>query len=115
MHFLSASLKQFQRLLLRTYATALSQYTQEDIKFLALDQREKEGEVRVRTEVTQGGGPAIPINYEMYLFEDAWKVFDISIDGVSLVINYRSTFRSEIKRHGMGALLQRLAEHNKGQ
>ena len=107
-----AFVDQFQHLLLRTYATALAQYTDEVIKFLPLKQRKRENEVSVRTEVTQSGGRSIPISYEMYLIEDAWKVFDISIDGVSLVINYRSTFRTEIRRNGMDALLQRLADHN---
>jgi phospholipid transport system substrate-binding protein len=108
----SQFVNEFQTLLVRTYATALKSYSDEVIEFLP--PREKEGgkETTVRTQIIQSGSPPIPMNYEMYQRDDGWKVFDITIDGVSLVINYRSTFRSEIRKNGVDGLIARLAKHN---
>ena len=76
------------------------------------EERTEKQEISVRIQVTTSGGPPIPIKYEMYLKDENWKVYDVAIDGVSLIINYRSSFRSEIRQHGMDALISRLAKHN---
>lgn len=104
--------KQFQTLLVHTYAAALREYTDQKVEFLATRPREA-GQVSVRTQIVQSGGPPIPIQYEMYKQSEQWKVYDISIDGVSLVINYRSTFASEIRSNGLDGLIARLVEHNR--
>jgi phospholipid transport system substrate-binding protein len=102
---------QFQTLLAHTYAAALREYTNEKVEYLPSRQRQG-GAVSVRTQIIQSGGPPIPIQYEMYQRADGWKVYDVSIDGVSLVINYRTTFASEIRSNGLDGLIERLAEHN---
>lgn len=102
---------QFQTLLVHTYGAALREYSNQKIEYLPSRLRE-EGEVSVRTQIVQSGGPPIPIQYEMYKSNNGWKVYDISIDGVSLVINYRSTFASEIRSNGLDGLIERLAKHN---
>lgn len=102
---------QFQTLLVRTYGAALREYTDQKIEFLASRSR-GEGEVSVRTQIIQPGSPPIPIEYEMYKPDGEWKVYDISIDGVSLVINYRSTFAAEIRSTGVDGLIERLVKHN---
>lgn len=106
----SQFVNEFQVLLIRTYATALREYSDQTIEFLPT--RERENEATVRTQIGQSGSPPIPINYELYLKDGDWKVFDISIDGVSLVINYRSTFASEIRKSGVDGLIARLSKHN---
>lgn len=102
---------QFQTLLVHTYAAALREYKNEEVEYLPSRQRQG-GEVSVRTQIIQSGSPPIPIQYEMYQSADGWKVYDVSIDGVSLVINYRSTFASEIRSNGLDGLIERLVEHN---
>ncbi len=111
----SQFVKEFRTLLVHTYATALKIYSDETIEYLP--PREKEGgkETTIRTQIIQSGSPPIPINYRMYQRDDGWKVFDIAIDGVSLVINYRSTFKSEIRKNGVDGLIARLAKHNSKQ
>jgi phospholipid transport system substrate-binding protein len=101
---------QFQTLLVQTYGAALREYSDQKIEFLA--SRSRDGEVSVRTQIVQSGSPPIPIQYEMYKPDGEWKIYDVSIDGVSLVINYRSTFASEIRSSGVDGLIERLAEHN---
>lgn len=103
----------FRTLLVRTYAKALLEYTDQSLNYLPFHAEEDAKRVTVRTEVTQPGGVNIPINYSMFLNQKGeWKVYDISVDGVSLVTNYRSSFASEIRQGGIDKLLARLAEMN---
>ncbi len=102
---------QFQTLLVRTYATALREYSNQKVEFLPSRPR-GDGEVSVRTQIVQSGGPPISIDYELRKNSEQWKVYDVTIEGVSLVINYRSTFASEIRSNGLDALIERLAKHN---
>ena len=48
----------------------------------------------------------------MHLKDEDWKVYDVAIDGVSLVLNYRNDFRSQVRQKGIEALIERLLEHN---
>jgi ABC-type transport system involved in resistance to organic solvents, auxiliary component len=68
--------------------------------------------VTVRTEVRPKTGQPIQINYSMQLKENAWKVYDVIVDGVSLVTNYRSTFASQIRSSGMDAVIADLRQRN---
>jgi len=69
-------------------------------------------EVTVQTTITKPGTPAIPVNYEMKRNADGWKVFDIYIEGVSMVMNYRGTFASQIQESGIDGLIKTLADKN---
>lgn len=104
--------EEFRLLLVRTYATAMLKYSDQKISFLPARGKAREGEAVVQTEVEQAGGPPIPIDYSLYLKGDAWKVYDVKIDSVSLVVNYRGTFASEIRGGGLAALIQKLHERN---
>ena len=105
-------IREFKTLLTRTYATALREYSDETVSFLPSREREGRNQISVRTQINLSDGPPIPITYEMYENEDAWKVYDVSIEGVSLVINYRSTFAAEVRKGGLEGLIVRLEEHN---
>jgi phospholipid transport system substrate-binding protein len=104
---------QFRRLLVRTYGKALLEYNDETIKYLPMRGDLAKGEVSVRTEIEQKGGFPIPLNYELYLKEGAWKVFDISVDNISLVTNYRSSFAKRIKQDGVDGLIKALQSRNR--
>ena len=70
-------------------------------------------QVVVDSEVREGKGkPAIPIKYSLYLGEDDWLVYDVTIDGVSLVSNYRSSFAAQVRRYRLDGLIERLTVHN---
>lgn len=105
--------EEFRNLLVRTYATALLNYTDQKVEFLPFNAREGADEATVKTLIKQsGGGPDIPINYAFYKKAPEWKVYDVSIDGVSLVSNYRRTYAARIKREGLDALIQSIATAN---
>lgn len=104
----------FKTLLVRTYATALLAYSDERVQILPVREARQATRATVRTEIRRSGGPPIPINYNMYLKDGLWKVHDVTIDGISLVTNYRSTFGAQIQRMGLDGLIQRLEAHNAG-
>ena len=103
---------EFRTLLLRTYSTSLSQYRNQTIDVKPLKVGAAETEVVVKTNVNQPGGQPIPIDYSLEKSKDGWKVFDVLIDGVSLVTNYRSSFNSEIQKSGIDGLIKSLADRN---
>ena len=105
---------QFRTLLLKTYAVALSKYKNQTIEFKPTRMSDTDEIVIVKTEITQSGGQPIRVNYALSKNSGKWLVFDIVIEGVSLVTNYRSQFSSEIKRNGMDTLIKKLSKKNKG-
>ena len=66
----------------------------------------------MKSEVLQNGGPTIPVSYRVRVKDNAWKVYDITIDGVSLVTSYRGTFTQEIRKSGMDGLLELMRDKN---
>ena len=108
-----AFVREFRELLVRTYGTALLQFSGQEIKYLPMRLAPGATDVTVNTEVKNPGAPAVPIDYSLYLTEDDWKVYDVSIDGVSLVSNYRTSFNAEIRRYKLAGLIQKLVERNR--
>lgn len=105
--------EEFRNLLVRTYATALLEYSDQEIRYLPVQADEGASNVIVRTEIQQPGGPVMPVNYRMHRRDDGWKVFDVAIDNVSLVSTYRASFAAEIRRDGLDGLIQNLAARNR--
>ena len=103
---------EFRTLLLRTYATALSKYKNQKIEFLPLRMAEGAKTVSVKTKILQDGGQPITVNYSLAREGESWKVYDIVIEAVSLVTNYRGQFSQEIRRNGLDSLNKKLADKN---
>ncbi len=103
---------EFRTLLVRTYATALLEYRDQRIRYLPFHGDAASGDVTVRTKVLQPGGRSIPIDYRLDRRGGRWRIYDVSVDGVSLVTTYRGSFASEIQRIGMGGLLNKLRRRN---
>ena len=85
--------EEFRTLLVRTYAKALLEYSNEEVR-VPPQPAASGNETTVRTEVQPQTGRPIQINYSMRLGDAGWKVYDVTVDGVSLVTNYRSTFNN---------------------
>ena len=106
---------EFRSLLVRTYSASLSSYRDQQIDYKPLKMNPADTEVVVKTLVHQSnGGPAIPIDYSLAKAADGWKVYDIMVDGVSLVVNYRSSFAHEIQQGGIDQLIHTLQAKNGG-
>lgn len=103
----------FKQLLIHTYGNSLAEYSGQRIEFRPMHSDPDQGRVTVSMRIHPGDGPAIPIDYKLYRpGGDAWQVFDVVVDGVSLVQNYRGSFRDEVKRKGLDALIERIEERN---
>jgi phospholipid transport system substrate-binding protein len=107
--------KEFRALLVRTYSTSLTAFANQTIEFKPFSMRADNTEVKVQTVVKQPGGTPIPIDYDMYKTAFGWKVYDVAIDGVSLVINYRSSFANTIRQSGIDGLIATLEAKSKSQ
>lgn len=105
--------KEFRSLLLRTYASALSKYRDQIIEYKPFRAELDANNVSVKTQIIQQGGQPISVDYSLVKTESSWKVYDIVIESVSLVTNYRSQFSNEIRQNGLDSLIKKLAEKNK--
>ena len=103
---------EFRNLLIRTYGKSLSEFSDQQINYFPVKMKQGEEKVVVKSEVLQPGGPSIPVAYRMRIKDDAWKVYDLSIDGVSLVTSYRGTFDQEVRKGGIEGLLKYLKSRN---
>ena len=104
-----ALVTEFRNLLVRTYATLLTTFSNQTIEFKPLTLKPDDDDVTVRSEIRQPGGQPLPIDYSMYKTAFGWKVYDVSIDGVSLVTNYRASFASAVRQGGIDGLIKTLA------
>ena len=109
----SAFQAEFRTLLIRTYASALSKYKNQEIEYKPFRMAEGATTASVKTEIIQPGGQPIGVSYTLEKQADAWKVYDIVIEGVSLVTNYRSQFAQEVRTNGLDSLNKKLADKNK--
>ena len=106
--------KEFRTLLVRTYSSSLSQYRDQKIQVKPLQVSPGDEDVVVRTAILQENGPQIPIDYRMEKTKEGWKVYDVVIDGASLVTTYRGTFNDQVQKGGIDGLLKTLQDRNAG-
>lgn len=104
---------EFSDLLLRTYGTALRQYDSETLNYLPAQAPAGADRVTVRTEIVRPDGPKVSVDYLLTNRSGEWKVYDVIIENVSLVVTYRSEYSAIIKRDGMDGLLKQLADRNR--
>jgi phospholipid transport system substrate-binding protein len=104
--------QEFQTLLVRTYSNALLEYLDEDFQLLPARGAVSGDEATVRTEIRLSAGQPIPIHYRMHLRDGTWKIIDVTVEGISLVTNYRSTFASQIRSSGLDAVIADLRQRN---
>jgi phospholipid transport system substrate-binding protein len=107
---------QFKTLLVRTYshALSLSDYQGQEIEYKPPREPRGDSEVIVRSTVRRSGAPPLSIDYAMA--DDAvagWRVYDIQVEGVSLMLNYRESFAGIVSASGIEGLIKALAERNR--
>lgn len=104
--------KEFKTMLVKTYGSALLKFKDQTLNYKPTRFQPSDEEVLVKTEILKSGAPPLPIDYMLEKDGDSWKVFDIIIEGVSLVTNFRGQFGNEIKQNGIASLISKLAEKN---
>lgn len=108
----AALTSEFRTLLVRTYSTALSAYRNQVIEFRPLRGAPAE-ETTVRSMIRRSGTASTSMDYDMERLPAGWKVYDIKIDGMSLVTTYRDTFASMVREDGIDGLIRALADKNR--
>jgi phospholipid transport system substrate-binding protein len=108
-----ALVTEFRTLLVRTYSTALSAYRNQVIEVKPLRAKPGDTDVVVRSEVKQSGTEPVTIDYSMEHTPNSWKVYDVTVGGVSLVTTYRDTFAAEVRNTGVDGLIKALADKNR--
>jgi phospholipid transport system substrate-binding protein len=108
-----ALVTEFRNMLVRTYTKVFTVYRDQTVEVkpfkMAADSTD---EATVKTIISKPGSQLIPVDYEMKKAADGWKVFDISIEGVSMVMSYRGTFASQIQESGINGLIKTLSDKN---
>ncbi|MEQ8233956.1 MAG: ABC transporter substrate-binding protein [Gammaproteobacteria bacterium] len=107
-----ALVEEFRTLLVRTYSVALQQFVDYEIDYRPLTLEPGAKQAVVQTSVTKGGSKPIRMDYRMIARDSGWKVYDVLVDGVSLVVNYRSLFGSTVDRSGIDGLIRLLRDKN---
>jgi phospholipid transport system substrate-binding protein len=111
-------IRHFRAMLLQFYSGALAEYLKTNhvdqnlISFLPLRQGNNPEDVTVHSEVHPPNGSSIKVNYQMHLTRNGWKVYDVTVEGISVVTTYRTSFANEIRQHGLDGLIARLADRN---
>ena len=103
---------EFRNMLVRTYSNALGEYEGQTLKILPSRKSDAPDEATVRTQYLRQGAPPLPIDFQMLKKDGGWKVYDIAVEGVSLVLTYRSEFDAVVKQEGIDGLIKRLARKN---
>jgi phospholipid transport system substrate-binding protein len=105
--------EEFRNLLVRTYTTAFTQYRNETIEYRPLRMAPTDTDVIVKSLIKRPQGQPVAVDYSMEKTGAAWKVYDVKIEGVSLIENYRNTFNTEIQKNGIEGLIKALSDKNK--
>ena len=104
--------REFGTLLIRTYSAALAEYANQDVEYLSSEVSADKRRSTVRTRIVEDGRAPLAVDYSLRQLGNGWKIYDLSIEGVSLAINYRSSFAQEIRDHGIDGLIERLTARN---
>ena len=104
---------EFRNLLVYTYSGAISQIRDQRVEYKPLRADPADTEVEVRSQVVQGRGEPIQLNYRLEKIQSGWKIYDINVLGAWLVEAYKGNFAAEISKGGIDGLIKTLSEKNK--
>lgn len=108
----NALVSEFRTMLVRTYTKAFTQYKGETIDVKPLKLAATDTETTVKTQLMKSSGQPTDVDYVMKKSDSGWKVFDVVIEGVSMVTSYRGSFASQIEQSGIDSLIKSLADLN---
>ncbi|MBI4124131.1 MAG: ABC transporter substrate-binding protein [Betaproteobacteria bacterium] len=103
---------EFRRLLIRTYANAFHGYRGQAMEVLPVRMHPQDTEVTVRNRYVRPGGPPLMVDYAMHKTPEGWKIFDVAVEGISLLMVYRAEFAEQLRRVAIDELIQGLSEKN---
>jgi phospholipid transport system substrate-binding protein len=102
----------FRTMLVRIYSNAIDRYRGQTMKVLPVRMPANATEVTVRNQYLSPGKPPTPVEYAMRKTSEGWKIYDISVEGVSLVLTYRAEFENITRTSGIEGLIKRMEQKN---
>lgn len=107
--------KEFTRLLVRTYASALTSYQDQVVNFYPIrGGYQGKSTVEVRSQIVGSNSSPISVTYRLLNSGGSWRLYDMSVEGVSMLSSFRSQFSDILANGNMSALLARMQTHNHG-
>jgi phospholipid transport system substrate-binding protein len=107
-------IQEFRKLLVRTFANAFVGIKREQtMEYKPFKMNPDDQKVVVKTLIVKPGGKPIDVNFSVEKLTDSWKIYDVSMAGVSMITNYRDAFSQEIQNNGIDGLIKLLSEKNK--
>jgi len=103
---------EFRKMLVRIYSNAIDVYRGQTMQVMPVKLPSGATEATVRNRYLRDGRPPVPVEYAMRKTAQGWKIYDIAIEGVSLVLTYRAEFESITRTSGVEGLIRRLQEKN---
>ena len=107
-----ALVREFRNMLVRTYTKVFTVYRDQVVEVKPLKMAVDATEATVKTTINKPGAQPIPVDYEMRKTADGWKAYDVTIEGVSMVMSYRGTFNTQIQQNGIDGLIKTLSDKN---
>lgn len=104
--------REFRGMLVRIYSSMISSYRGQTMRVQPVKLAPGATEATVRNQYLRPGRPPVPVDYAMRKTAAGWKIYDITVDGVSLILTYRSDFQQAIREGGVEGLIKRMAEKN---
>jgi phospholipid transport system substrate-binding protein len=106
--------KQFSTLLVRTYASALANYSDQTVRFFPVrGGYQGKSNLEVNSQIDRPDGPPVKVNYRL-VYKGSWKIYDLNVEGISMLGSFRSQFADQLANGNIDALIQTLKEHNSG-
>ena len=107
-----ALVEEFRSFLARTYGDRIDRYNDEGVVITDVVPAGSRGDVTVMTKITGGNYDGAEVEYRLRKRDGVWRVIDVKVEGISLVLNYRDQFKAVLSRSGPKGLLQALREKN---
>lgn len=103
----------FKIFMIRFYADVFAQYSNQTFKYLPAPKFEKKKRVTIKTQLIQSGGSPVAIDYRMQRSGKTWKIVDLKVEGISMVISNKKQFTSQISKDGIDTVIAKLEYKNK--
>lgn len=106
-------IQEFRKLVVRTYASAIAQFSNEKVQFMPLrGELNASSPITVKSQIVREDAPNVPVSYTLVLVGNNWKVIDFAVDGISMIQSFKSQFQTQLSSGGLENLIQALKVHN---
>ena len=108
----TAFIAEFREMILRSYLRSVSAYRDNGVRFLQPRSDREKGLAVVNAEIDQPDGPVAHVTFRMRRVTEEWKIYDVAVEGISLVATHRTSFSQQIRSDGMDSLIARMRARN---